>query len=94
MTVRIIGSMLMVCVAAYSYADIRLVSPEEGGSVDILPEVQCRLMDIPTHAERLAALKEDREKGGDFFKSAEWRRATPLILKWKASGRRRHRGRC
>ena len=62
-------------------ASVETVCPGQGETVALVPEVQKKVMSLPTLAERLKAFKGDRALRHD----KSWRKSVSLVLKWKAT---------
>ena len=61
------------------------VSPVGGEMVQLVPDAQKTVMNKATYGERLAFLQWDRENGKKIRHDKFWRRASPLVLKWRAT---------
>ena len=71
--------------ALAAFAAIEPVSPVGGETVQIVPDVQKKVMNLPTYAERLQLLQEDRKSGKKIRHDKNWRKAKPLVLTWQCS---------
>ena len=67
-------------------ADIVPDSPVKDQIVVLLPEVQKKIMQFPTHEERLRELNADREAKKSYFApNARWRKAQPVTFRWNCT---------
>ena len=67
-------------------ADITLLSPTEGETVQRVPDNQKKIASYTDRKERLAALGSDRKEKKVFFhKKAVWRAAKSVSFKWKVT---------
>ncbi len=66
-------------------AALEPVAPIGGIEICLVPEVQKKVMNLPTYAERLNLLQEDRKHGKKIRHDKNWRKAVPLVLEWKAT---------
>ena len=64
-----------------AFAAVETVCPGKGETVALVPEMQKKVMSLPTLAERLKAFKGDKTLRHD----KSWRKSVPLVLKWKAT---------
>ena len=67
--------------AGAALAAVEPVCPRQGETVALVPEVQKKVMSLPTLAERLKAFEDDKALRHD----KSWRKSVPLVLKWKAT---------
>jgi len=74
------ASSALACAAA-----LEPVYPTGGETVPLVPDAQKKVMSLPTLAERIQLLKDDRDAGGKLCGSKSWRKASPLVLKWRAT---------
>ena len=85
---RVVALFAIFVIGLAAIAAVEPLSPTGGETVAMLPEAQIRIMAIATYDERLAALRNDKESGGDLFfknKDEKWRTAAPLVLKWRST---------
>lgn len=68
-------------------AAIELVSPTGGSDVALVPEAQKKVMSLPTLEERIRLFSEDRKNGKVIRHDKFWRKAVPLVLKWRTTNR-------
>ena len=67
-------------------AEIILLSPADGKTVERVPENQKKIMACKNRKERLALLAADRKAKKEFFSSkAAWRVAKSITFKWKVT---------
>ena len=66
-------------------AAIELLAPIEGAEVALVPEAQKKVMAPLTLAERLKLFAEDRAHGKVIRHDKYWRKAKPVILKWRST---------
>ena len=79
-TLLLISAILSIPLAA----DVILISPKEGETVQRVPEIQKKIASYPTRKERLAALSADRKAKKSFFSpKAQWRGSVAVVFKWK-----------
>lgn len=78
-------SLMGLFLSLIAVAELVPVSPANVVEVKIVPDVQKKVMNLPTYQERLGLLKWDRENGKKIRHSKDWRRACPLVLEWKAT---------
>ena len=82
-TVGMMGVALLGAWAAV--AAVEPVSPAKGETVQIVPDVQKKVMNLPTYAERLKLLQDDRKGGKKMRHDKNWRKAKPLVLTWQCT---------
>ncbi|MGN0847332.1 MAG: tyrosine-protein phosphatase [Kiritimatiellia bacterium] len=61
------------------------VSPVGEQVVQLVPDAQKKVMAMATYDERLAFLQWDRANGKKIRHDKFWRKAQPVVLKWKAT---------
>ena len=61
------------------------VSPVAGKTIQLVPDAQTKLMNMPTYKERLEFLQWDRANGKKVRHDPNWRKALPVVLEWKAT---------
>lgn len=61
------------------------VSPVAGKTIQLVPDAQKKLMNMPTYKERLEFLQWDRANGKKVRHDPNWRKALPVVLEWKAT---------
>ena len=61
------------------------VSPVTGKTIQLVPDAQKKLMNMPTYKERLEFLQWDRANGKKVRHDPNWRKALPVVLEWKAT---------
>ena len=61
------------------------VSPVTGKTIQLVPDAQKKLMNMPTYKERLEFLQWDRANGKKVCHDPNWRKALPVVLEWKAT---------
>ena len=67
-------------------AEITLLSPANGETVQRMPDEQKKIMSYSDRNERLDVLASDRKEKKIFFSSkAAWRKSKPVVFKWKVS---------
>lgn len=67
-------------------ADIVPDSPVKDQTVVLLPEIQKKIMQFPTHEERLQELNSDRETKKSYFApGARWRKGQPVTFRWSCT---------
>lgn len=59
------------------------VSPVAGKTIQLVPDAQKKLMNMPTYKERLEFLQWDRANGKKVRHDPNWRKALPVVLEWK-----------
>ena len=64
-------------------AAIELLAPVDGAEVALVPEAQKKVMSLPTLDERLKLFEEDRAHGKVIRHDKYWRKAKPVVLKWR-----------
>jgi len=79
--------MVMLAAAAWLGAQGALVpvGPVDGKEIPLVPDAQKAVMNLPTYAERLAFLQNDRANGKKIRHDKYWRKARPVTLEWKAT---------
>ena len=77
-------SAVIVAVATAGAAIVPL-SPTDGGSVSLVPDAQKAVMSLPTLNDRIEFLRKDRECGKVIRHDKYWRKAKPVILKWRTT---------
>ena len=85
MTKSLPALMLACMCAAPCFAAIELVAPASDATVALVPDAQKKVMALPTLEERLALFAEDRVHGKVIRPDKLWRKAQPLVLKWRAT---------
>ena len=61
------------------------VSPVTGKTIQLVPDAQKKLMNMPTYKERLEFLQWDRANGKKVRHDPNGRKALPVVLEWKAT---------
>lgn len=61
------------------------VSPVAEKTIQLVPDAQKKLMNMPTYKERLEFLQWDRANGKKVRHDPNWRKALPVVLEWKAT---------
>ena len=61
------------------------VSPVAGKTIQLVPDAQKKLMNMPTYKERLEFLQWDRANGKKVRHDPNWRKALPVVLEWKST---------
>lgn len=61
------------------------VAPVGGKTVDMLPAAQKKVMSLPTLSERIRLFEEDKMNGDALRTGKEWRKAAPVVLKWRTT---------
>ena len=61
------------------------VSPVAEKTIQLVPDAQKKLMNMPTYKERLELLQWDRANGKKVRHDPNWRKALPVVLEWKAT---------
>ena len=61
------------------------VSPVTEKTIQLVPDAQKKLMNMPTYKERLEFLQWDRANGKKVRHDPNWRKALPVVLEWKAT---------
>ena len=82
---RIVIALSIVGALQMCEAAVELVSPVGGTIVELLPKAQRKVMSLPTLATRLRLLNEDKKNGMALHHDKYWRKAIPLVLKWRAT---------
>ena len=78
--------MMLAAVAVLGVqAAIEPVAPTGGKTIQLVPDAQKKLMDMPTYQERLEFLQWDRKNGKKIRHDKYWRKALPVVLEWKAT---------
>ena len=77
-------SVLAWLCAMPAQAAVELLSPVGGETVAIVPEAQKKVMSLPTLDERLQFFAYDRAHGKVIRHDKLWRKAQPLVLKWRS----------
>ncbi len=62
---------------------IEMLSPVHGETVAIVPEAQKKVISLPTLTDRIALLAKDRFGDKSIRHDKFWRKAAPLVLKWR-----------
>lgn len=78
-------SVAMWFCAMPSQAAVELISPVNGETVAIVPEAQKKIMSLPTLEERLQLFAYDKANGKVIRHDKLWRKAQPLVLKWRSN---------
>ena len=73
------------CATLSCRAEIAQVSPVGGETVAIIPEAQRKVMSLPTLADRIRLFKDDETGDKSLRHDKTWRKAAPLLLKWRAT---------
>lgn len=73
---------LTACFAQSSFAALECVSPINGETVRLLPEMQRKVLAIETLEERIEFFKNNRQSAAD---ENLWRRSSPLVLECRAT---------
>ena len=69
-------------------AEITLLSPANGETIQRMPDNQKKIMSYTTRKERLAALAADHKEKKVFFSpKAAWRKANQIVFRWEVSGK-------
>ena len=68
-----------------SRAAILPIAPVDGTDVALVPNAQKKVMSLPTLDERIRLFREDRKSGKVIRHDKFWRKAKPLVLKWRAT---------
>jgi len=71
--------------AAPCGAEIVQVSPVGGETVAMIPEAQKKAMSLPTLADRIKLFKDDEAGDKTLRRDKTWRKAAPLLLKWRTT---------
>ena len=66
-------------------AGIELVSPLQNDVVPLVPDVQKKVMSVGTLDERIRLFRDDRNGDKAIRHDKFWRKARPLVLKWRAT---------
>ena len=86
MTISKVGLGLVFClVAATAGAAIEPVSPVGGAQVQLVPDAQKKVMNLPSLEERIKLFQADRKSGKKIRHDPYWRKAKPLVLKLNAT---------
>ena len=68
------------------WSDILPDSPTKDQCVVLLPDVQKKIMQFPTHEDRLRELNGDRDTKKSYFApNARWRKAQPVTFRWNCT---------
>ena len=67
-------------VASSLFAALEPIAPIGGTTVQLVPDAQKKVMNLPTLEERLRLFAEDRKTGKKLRHDRFWRRAVPLVL--------------
>ena len=81
MNAKEITTAIIMAAAGAVLAAVETVSPGRGETVALVPEVQKKVMSLPTLAERLKVLKDDKA----IRHEKSWHKSVPLVLKWKTT---------
>lgn len=73
------------CATLSCRAEIAPVSPVGGETVAIIPEAQRKVMSLPTLADRIRLFKDDETGDKSLRHDKTWRKAAPLLLKWRTT---------
>ncbi len=65
-------------------AGIELVSPKGDCVVETLTDAQRKVMALPTLEERIGLFRGDREGKKKLQHDSLWRKAAPVVLRWRA----------
>ena len=76
---------LFLLVALRCGAELVPVAPVDGETVPLVPDVQKKVMSLPTLAERIDLFREDRKTGKVLSRDKTWRKSRPLVLSWKGT---------
>lgn len=83
-----VASAVVVAMTTASAAIIPL-SPTDGANVSLVPDAQKAVMSPLTLNERIEFLRKDRENGKVIRHDKYWRRARPIVLKWRTTEKER-----
>lgn len=78
-------ALIACCVVLSGEAAIELLAPANGETVALVPDAQKKVMSLPTLEERIRLFQDDRENGKGVRHDKFWRKAKPLVLKWRAT---------
>ena len=67
-------------------AALEPLAPTGGAVVPLVPDAQKKVLGLPTLAERIRLLQEDRKSAKALAPARQWRRARPLVLELRATG--------
>lgn len=80
-TMFALGAFACLC----AQAAIEPASPVAGAVVEMVPGVQKKVMDLPTYEARLDLLRQDAKGDKKMRRDRSWRKAVPLVLRWRAT---------
>ena len=83
-----VASVVVVAMTTASAAIIPL-SPTDGVNVSLVPDAQKAVMSPATLNERIEFLRKDRANGKVIRHDKYWRRARPIVLKWRTTEKER-----
>ena len=72
---------ILALVAGTGLAEVVPLAPIDGATVALVPDAQKKVMSLPTLAERLGLLDEDKT----ICVGDPWRKSVPFVLKWRAT---------
>ena len=73
-------AVVVVLFPAVLLAALEPLAPTGGAVVPLVPDAQKKVMGLPTLAERIRLLQDDRKSGGGLAQDQFWRKAKPLVL--------------
>ena len=80
------GCPVLFAIAAIgARAAIVPLSPVGGATFELVPDAQKKVMSLPTLEERIRLFSEDRKNGKIIRHDKFWRKARPLVLKWRTT---------
>jgi len=74
-----------VIIATLFFASIELVSPGSDATVKLVPDCQRAVITNETMAAREAVFSADRHGDKELWHSDGWRRANPVVFRWRAT---------
>ena len=72
-------------VASSLFAALEPIAPTGGTTVQLVPDAQKKVMNLPTLEDRLRLFAEDRKTGKKIRHDPNWRKALPLVLEVKTT---------
>ena len=77
----------LACAFAVSalFAALEPLAPCDGKTVQLVPDAQKKVMNLPTLEERIGLFAEDCATGGKISRDPNWRKSLPLVLEVKTT---------
>lgn len=78
-------TLLCILAAATAFAALEPLAPCGGKTVQLVPDAQKKVMNLPTLDARIKLLKEDRKSGKTLKHDKFWRKSLPFVLEVKTT---------